>query len=196
LPNDSRLDRIHSALLSLEKTFKSIKLEIPPQKEIKIPDFPKVIQTAEGKAIIEGLRVLAKAIGELPDKIKIPRVEFPGSISVDNFPVPRYPLPPTNININSLRGPVLATQVTVGPTATRVPASALANRRSLIIFNNSIQTVFLGDENVNTDDGMPVPADQYSPPMDIGDRVSLYGIVASGTADVRIFEVSMDEIGS
>ena len=37
---------------------------------------------------------------------------------------------------------------------------------------------------------MPIPASTYSPPLDAGSQMIVYGRVNSGTADVRVLEVS------
>jgi hypothetical protein len=104
--------------------------------------------------------------------------------------------PVTNININSLRGPALTTGVSVGTDATALPSTPLDNRRTLIIYNNSSATVYLGGADVTTSNGLPIPAGSYSPAIDAGVKMIIYGVVASGTADVRVLEVSMDNIGS
>lgn len=217
---------IVSALSEIKKTLSGLPKQFPKPKDVVIPeqkDFPTSFSLRESNQILSALSEIKKELGRLPrqfpkqeatkidlkpltkeikavqkavDSIKFPDVEIPSSVEISNFPPQRIPKPATSININSLRGPVLATQVTVAATATATPTTSISQRRSLIIYNNSSQTVYLGDENVNTNDGFPVPASQYSPPMDLGDNVELYAIVSSGTADVRIFEASMDGQGA
>jgi hypothetical protein len=77
--------------------------------------------------------------------------------------------------------------VSVGSTATQIVASN-SIRRYVMIFNASDKTVYVGfDNSVTTSNGVPILRkagiiiDQT--------EVNIYGIVASGTADVRYLEV-------
>lgn len=197
LPESTQLASLLDEIKGLSTKVGNIKLEVPAPKDkpIKFPEFPKQITINEGQDIIDLLSGLKQAIDDLPGKL--PKMEeFPTKISVDNFPPQRWPLPVTNVNINSLRGPVLTTSMNVGSTATLTPAAPLENRRALIIYNNSSQTVYIGGADVTTLNGFPIPANQFSASLDIGDRVSLYAIVSSSTSNIRIFEASMDAIGS
>lgn len=102
--------------------------------------------------------------------------------------------PVTNFNLNGLRGPVLSTAVNVTTTATPLPTHPLANRRSMIVFNNGGSTIYLGSSAVTVSSGLPVLSQTYSPAMDLGILSVLYGI-ASGTVETRVFEASMDSVG-
>ena len=130
--------------------------------------------------------------------IRFPEINFPNSISVDNFPVQKYPIPPTNININGLRGPVKSTQLDVGDTITQLPDTNLENRRSIIVWNNSTDTVlWIGDSSVTVAIGIPVKPQNYSPALDLSTTVNLYGICDTGqTVDARILELSMVGVGA
>lgn len=193
-PSDPKLTKIILALENVKDAIQSIRLEVPPQKEIRIPEFPKMIQMAEGKSILATLESLENSIKELPRKI--PQAEFPNRISVDNFPPQKYPLPVTNININPLRGFVKSRAVTVTTSLTTLPGEVLSYRRSIVVYNNSASTtVFIGGSDVTAAEGMPVPAGTYSPSIDAGPRMIVYGIVASGSADVRTIELSNENIG-
>lgn len=189
---EAKLDAVISVLSNLN-------LEVPPfpkieQPKINIPKFPDSVSLTESKAILKALKDLRDEIKKIPDNI--PEMEFPRTVSVDNFPIPKYPNPVTNININPLRGSVEATAVSVGTTATALPDTPLDYRRSVMVFNNeSSATVYLGGESVDTTNGLPVLAQTYSPVIDAGPRMILYGIVASGTADVRVIEASNEDIG-
>lgn len=180
--------------------------------EIRIPDFDtsniirelqalrvSIAALPQPKAAKLSLDGLLKPLTRIEKQLKKqpPEIEFPSSISVDNFPPTKTPQPVTNININGLRGPVLASQISVLTTATPLPATPLSDRRSVIFFNNdSSKTIYVGGSSVTVASGMPVPPKQYAPPIDLSDRVDLYGIVSTGTAEARVLEASMDDVGS
>jgi len=120
-------------------------------------------------------------------------VSMPRSVEVTNFPPTYVPTPVTNININPLRGFVHTTAATVTTALTPLPTyGVLNNRRSMIVYNNSVQTVYIGGSNVTTANGLPVPKNTYSPPIDAGPRMVLYGVVSAGSSDVRVMELSND----
>lgn len=75
--------------------------------------------------------------------------------------------------------------VSVASTATSIRSSE-STRTGIIIVNNSSQTVYLGlTDAVTTSNGIPVEASENFYTSDwTGD---IYGIVASGTANVRLF---------
>jgi len=211
IPDSAQLTKILEALGAINKDLSKIKLEIPPYpeqkeviippypepKEVKIPPFPKVIQTVEGKHIIQAINALKEEIVKIPKGINIPEIDFPSQISIDNFPPQKYPMPVTNINVNSLRGPVRATAIVVKTTVIPLPSTPLPDRRSWVFFNNSEDTdVYIGASDLSIANGMPVGPKQYSPSFDAGQLVDIYGVVASGEAEIRLFEVSMDAIGA
>ena len=165
----------------------------PPQVNIPKIEIPKAdnkaiieaiqnlkIQVPKGdsKDIIDGLYKIQVAIGELVDK-------------------PTF-VPPTvtNVNINSLKGVALSTPVSVTGTATLLPAAPLVNRRSLIVYNNSAQTLYIGGASVSTSNGLPIAAGTYSPSIDAGILMKVYGIVSGGSADVRVLEISNEASGN
>lgn len=82
---------------------------------------------------------------------------------------------------------VVGTSVTCATSATAAPASPLANRFSICIYNNGANTVFIGPTGVTTANGFPVP-----PGGSFCDNVNttqVYScIVASGTENVRVLE--------
>ena len=56
-----------------------------------------------------------------------------------------------------------------------------------MVKNNGASTVYLGDANVTSSNGMPLePGDVLS--FDLKQEVILYGRTASGTSDVRSLE--------
>lgn len=77
--------------------------------------------------------------------------------------------------------------VSVGNTATQIVASN-SERRYVIIINNSNKTVYIATDNsVTTSNGLPI---LKKAGMIIDQtEVNIYGIVSSGTADVRYLEV-------
>ena len=151
----------------------------------------KKMELAEGKQILERLDRVAESLQKLPGNI-----EFPASVSVSNFPPQKYPLPVTNININPLRGTAKSRTITVTTTPTPLPDEVLAYRRSLVVYNNSSSTIYVGGSDVSSTNGMPVPASSYSPAFDAGPRMIIYGVTATGSANVRVLELSSDNDGS
>lgn len=126
--------------------------------------------------------------------IRFPEINFPNSISIDNFPPQKIPNPVTNININGLRGIVKSTAMTVTDTAAKLPADNLEKRRSVIVWNNSTTKIlWIGGADVTDANGVPVKPQNYSPAFDLADVADLYGVCAAGeSAEVRILESSMD----
>ena len=192
-PEQYDFNRLSSALYEIKQSLSNIRLEVPPQREIKFPDFkfpdfPKTVGLSETKAILNALKDVKEALENLPKKI--PQIEFPRSINVGNFPPQKYPMPVSHISINSLSGEVKTRAVTVTTALTPLPGEVLSNRRSLTIYNNSSVTVEVGGSTFTFGEGMPVPAGTFSPSLDAGSKMIIYGRVASGTADVRVMEIS------
>ena len=81
--------------------------------------------------------------------------------------------------------------VTVTTTATEIVAPN-SERQSLIIRNTSSGTVFLGkDDTVTTSNGTPLSRNEVLTETNDGTRLymgSYYGIVSTGTSDVRVWE--------
>ncbi len=78
----------------------------------------------------------------------------------------------------------------VGTTATPLPGTQFPG---FILYNNGSTTVFLGDSAVTTSTGFPVLTATEFSLGEVSDRSirglttdRLYGIVASGTEDVRV----------
>ncbi len=216
MPDSSQLDGVIARLEDISKGIGKIKLDIPPypkQEKVVIPPYPKFpssIEITDGKRILRELQSLNLAIKNIPKsmpEVVIPKEvtisnfpvpeEFPTRITVDNFPIQKYPNPVTNININSLRGPVLATSVNVKDTATKMPDEAIENRRSIIVFNNDDEeTLYIGGSGVNVATGLPVPSKTFSPSVDLGELQDLYGCVQDGSINVRVFEASTLAVGA
>lgn len=81
--------------------------------------------------------------------------------------------------------------VTVGNTATKI-VDATTQRRSIVIANTGSVTVYIGtDANVTTANGLPIVSEGTLQNDNSGGRMwqgPYYGIVASGTVDVRYWE--------
>ena len=145
------------------------------------------------KPVLEALSDLREAISDIPQ----PEINYPREISVNNFPAQLVPQPVTNINLNPLRGFAHTTSVTVGTTVTPLPSyGVLNNRRTLMIYNNGTNTVFIGGSDITSNNGLPIIGSSFSPAIDAGPKLIIYGITSSGTSDVRVFEISNDNIGA
>lgn len=79
------------------------------------------------------------------------------------------------------------TAITVGTTPTALPSSNLAGRMSIVIYNNGSATVYIGNSTVSTSNGYPIAAGGQLF-ISIEEEVTIYCVVASATADVRILE--------
>jgi hypothetical protein len=195
------LSPLQIGLENIDNALRSLSTSVARQKapEIVMPkakEFPKSISLNESEAILDALEDVTKGINGLRDVIEEGNSsEMPRSVTVENFPPQHIPTPVTNININPLRGVIYTTAVTVSASATPLPATSLENRRSVSVYNNSSQTLYVGGANVTTSNGVPVPASSYSNIFDAGEHMILYGVVASSTADIRVLEVSNEATG-
>jgi hypothetical protein len=80
--------------------------------------------------------------------------------------------------------------ISVADSATLIVAANSA-RKGLLIVNAATSTVYLGpDANITTANGIPLLQNGSfnNAGLDAAFRGSVYGIVASGTADVRYWE--------
>ncbi len=98
-----------------------------------------------------------------------------------------------SINVNSKRagfsGCAFAAK-SVTSTVTQLFASALANRKSVLMQNRGNKSAFVGcDNTVTTSNGIEVPPGA-SIELFFDDTVDLHAITASGTADFRLMEAS------
>ena len=88
-----------------------------------------------------------------------------------------------------LEGSILATSVTVGTVAVPLPATSLANRRYIDIYNGSGQTIYLGDATVTTGHGRTLLTGESKDYwLDAGNVI--WGIAAQDNLDVRCLEGS------
>lgn len=193
---ERRLDSLKSSFSDVVKllpSLKSEKIEFPKQKAIKIPD---KVSVKEAKQIItaftDGLQGVRDDLGLVHNAItelEIPESRGGGGASVVSSPVV------SDVGIKALRGVPKSSVVTVSTSATKLPDTPLEYRRSLIIFNNSSNTIYLGGSDVTTSTGLPVSADSYSPPIDAGANMHIYAIAGS-SSELRVFEVSSEREGA
>jgi len=107
------------------------------------------------------------------------------------------PQPVTNVWLNPNQGFLKTTDNTVGATLTKLPSyGQLLDRRSVLIYNNSANTIYIGGSDVTVATGLPVPASSYAPPIDAGYNLPIYGIASQGGNDVRVIEISKDQSGT
>lgn len=207
LPKSQKVDltSLETALNDLKTAFSAVVEYLPNLKPQEFPKItiPRSVSLKESPEIIEaytnGIQGLRDDIGELYGLLKqnggLNGLPENLEVKVTNFPPQHIPTPVTNFNLNSLKGVPLSSAVTVTTTPTSLPATPLEQRRSLIIFNNSGETIYLGGEDVTTSTGLPVLDQSYSPPIDAGAHMILYA-VSSASGDVRVFEVSNDSEGN
>ena len=91
------------------------------------------------------------------------------------------------VDLLGLNRSLTAGEITCAVTATPVPATALAGRRSMVVVNISGANVFFGPSTVTTANGFQL-ADAASLALDITDNVVLYCISAAGGKAVRYIE--------
>jgi len=77
--------------------------------------------------------------------------------------------------------------VTVEATATKLPATPLARRLSIVFINLGTTPVYIGDSSVTAVNGFPIYPRAVMR-IEIEDSIDIYGIVSSGTAEVRVLE--------
>ena len=90
------------------------------------------------------------------------------------------------VDVVALKNGINSGTITVGVTATAIPTTALAGRRSIIIVNISANTIYLGNSGVTTATGYALYTTQ-AVSMDIGSEVTIYGI-AGGASEIRYLE--------
>ena len=199
--------KVETAIKGLKFSNSITKIDLTPiLVALKKLDKPIPVITSE-KIDLSSLEKATEGVEKAIRELEFPQIEptdlsnvveatenVEAAIRGLRFPVPT---PVTQIDVNPLRGVFLTTAVSVGTTATALPASNLANRRSIIVYNNDASAdLYIGGSAVTTSTGVPVSAGSYSPPVDAGNSMTLYGIVASGTVNVRVLEMSNDNIGS
>lgn len=86
-------------------------------------------------------------------------------------------------------GDIRTSSVSVGSSSAVRLGTPGSTRRSVIVYNKSSVTVYLGGSDVTTASGLPLPAStSFSADLASAD---LYAIAESGTGnDIRVWEVS------
>lgn len=90
----------------------------------------------------------------------------------------------------------LITTQDIGTTASALPSTALTDRNAISVLNTSAITLYVGptssvtaDNEVGTTSGWEIGPNEIWH-VDVTDAITLYAIVASGTARVKILEVA------
>ena len=198
-----RLEKISQEIENLQTVTSGIKLTVPDNSSVITSKLDEVRQaisrikpsntTFDDKSILKALNEVKKAIGDIHQS----EMEFPESISINNFPPQKVPQPVTHISINSLSGSVHQTATSVTSTLTQLPSyGVLDNRRAIVFYNNSSTvTVYIGGSTVTSSTGLPLEPKSYSPSFDSGPLQKWYGITSAGTADVRVIEIPDEASG-
>lgn len=216
LKGDRSSEELATLLMEMRKEFADAVKAVSPDMRPLIGAITDLSKQLLGKkdftdvGIITTLNRIEKLLGEKPKKItdrtdeivnaikeiklETSDIAFPDSIAINNFPPTKTPQPVTNININALQGFVHTTSATIGTSITQLPEyGQLFNRRALIIYNNSLNMIYVGGSDVTTANGMPIPANSYSSPIDAGYNLIVYGIASQNGNNVRVMEISKDK---
>jgi hypothetical protein len=99
-----------------------------------------------------------------------------------------------NVSFSGLRIRFKITNLTITDVATAIPATALANRNSIIVQNRSqIDSFFLGESDVSNSgafEGWEVDATSFFA-TDVTENIVLYAIAPVGkTIDIKIMELA------
>lgn len=152
--------------------------------------FPAMIAHAGTAGTAETVKVVANAAGAITVDIggtepfelvagTVTRVSTIGTLEAGTIAT----------NLLPLGGLVLTTATGVGTTAGSIPATALANRKAIICYNNGTSPIYLGGSGVTTVNGLPLGTADYSPSFDLGTTV-LFGIASTAGGTVISLEVS------
>lgn len=194
-------------LNALKSAFDKVSDYLPQLKPHAFPkiEFPKQISVKEADKIIDeykkGVKILSDDLLALSKVIQAQENGFGTNekgeveVKVSNFPPTHIPTPVTNFNINALRGIPKSTVMNILISATPIPATPLTQRRSVSFYNDSDNTVYIGGTDVSTSNGFPVLPGTYSPPIEAGEHMKIYGIAASSSS-IRVLEVSNDSEGN
>lgn len=96
----------------------------------------------------------------------------------------------TIVRIAPLTVKVLSSMTTVTGTAGKVPATALAGRESIALYNvdNATETVWCGDSTVTSANGFPLTSSAPAISLDLDSSVDVYCISDGTSVDVRSLE--------
>lgn len=97
-----------------------------------------------------------------------------------------------DVSVESLDIDHITTVITVTTSATALPSTALSGRKTVLVQNVSSATVYIGNAAVTADEastgGYQLQYDGDSVVMDFTDDIVVYGIVATGTSTVVVWE--------
>ena len=97
-----------------------------------------------------------------------------------------------SVDIESLKISHITTVISVTTTATALPATALKGRKTIMVQNISTSVVYIGNVNVTSDTastgGWQLINKGDSVTLDFTEGIIVYSIVASGTANVVVWE--------
>ena len=82
----------------------------------------------------------------------------------------------------------IRTVVTVDNTATALPTTALVNRSGLWIFNGSSSSLFIAPTTAVSSSNEGIVTPRASILIPATDEVIIYGILASGSASIAVWE--------
>jgi hypothetical protein len=194
----TNLDEVSKSLSILINNLQVATIKAIQASKIQFPDSMNVanpVQVVDFSDLLDGIEELKKGFNLLINK-EVATVSFPNKtipVEIQNWMIPQ---PVTNISLNPNRGTVLATAITVTTSLTPLPGTALADRRSMTLYNNSAATtIFVGGANVTSSSGIPVPAGTYGPSLDAGPLNIVYAVTSSGSADTRVLEMNDTVVG-
>lgn len=198
ISNIAEFSKEVSQLVAQLVTLQSVTVKAIQGSKTEFPDAVTIkneVQVQDMGELLDRINETNRGINMLLNK-EGQSMDGPMQVEIVKEPVRMIPQPVTKFDINPLRGEVTTTGVTVGTTATPLPATALAKRRSIVIFNNHATiTLYIGGSGVTNSGvaiGLPVLAQTYSPVIDAGPQMIIYGIAASSSVTAITLEASND----
>jgi hypothetical protein len=185
---------------SVEKATKYLATAITIMSSKSTPTVQKApIVNFDTKPLLDALQELKEASNKPTDNkqvVNMLRTVSEGISALVNKPSFSPPAV-TNVNINALQGLAHSSQQTLNTGLNTIPSyGQLFNRRSILIYNNSSTvTIYIGGSDITSSSGLPVPPNSYSPVMDVGYNMIVYGLTASSTANIRVLELSNEATG-
>lgn len=169
----------------------------PPHIEIPKFDFPKY-DPVDMSGVITAVQSLEKALQGQEKSSDTAILRRLADTLSEYTSRPTMTTPPvTNVFLNPNNGVVKTSDNTVGIALVSLPQyGQLLDRRSMLIYNNSSNTIYIGGSDVTTSNGLPIPAGSYSPPIDAGYNLKVYAVASQNSNDVRVIEVSKDLSGT
>lgn len=165
----------------------------PPTIEFPKFDFPKS-EPVDLSGVTSAIQDLQKSLQKVESSTDTAILRKIQDILSEFTSRPTLTTPPvTNVTINALNGVVKTSDNSVGTTLTPLPQyGQLPDRRALMIYNNSANTIYWGGSDVTVTNGIPITAGSFASPVDAGYNLKVYAIAASSGNDVRTVEISKD----